>query len=81
MFIEEETCGNTLELNFRNFIGQENSILFKKKKKKKNEEKKIGMQKEHRKYNFKVTLHYQTNMMTLNEKLSCYGFNSAMNSG
>ena len=35
-----------------------------KKKKKKKEENKIGMQKEHRKYNFKVTLHYQTNMMT-----------------
>lgn len=39
------------------------------------------MQKEHRKYNFKVTLDYQTNMMTQNEKLSCYDFNSAMNSG
>ena len=57
------------------------AYFSKKKKKKKKEEKKIGMQKEHRKYNFKVTLHYQTNMMTLNEKLSCYGFNSAMNSG
>ena len=37
---------------------------FSEKKKKKKEEKKTGMQKEHRKYNFKVTLDYQTNMMT-----------------